>query len=179
MSRITIHRTAAVEPGEGRTLHGIVVPFGQTVDIDDQWGRYRERFERGAFLKTIEQRGEKIRLFSQHNRRSLPIGKATRLVETRRGLYAEFAIARTTDGDDALELVRTGVVDSFSVSFRPIRDRQDGDVVVRTEVALQEVSLVDTPAYSEALVGGIRSHNTPVPISVAAARLRLLDIESK
>ncbi len=171
-----LHRTAALEAGTGRTVHGIAVPFGETVEIIDGFGEYRERFERGAFARTIRERAGKIRLFTQHDRRRLPIGRATVLRETDRGLHVEFAIAETSDGDDALELIRSGIVDSFSIGFRPIRDRRDGDIVSRTEVALLEVSLVSEPAYPGALVGGVRSREARIPSTAAQARLRLLSL---
>ncbi|MGP3708944.1 HK97 family phage prohead protease [Gordonia paraffinivorans] len=145
MTSQILHRTAHLEPGTGRTVHGLAVPFGQVVEIDDAYGSYRERFERGAFRRTIADRAHKVKLFTQHDRRRLPIGKATELRETDDGLFAAFEVAATTAGDDALELIRSGVVDNFSIGFRPMRDRRDGDIVTRTEVALLEVSLVSDP----------------------------------
>ncbi len=172
-----LYRDASFEAGDGRTLFGRVVPYGQVAEVSDGTGVYQERFERGATARTIRERGHKIRLFTQHDRRRLPIGRAARLVEQDDGLHAEFEVARTRDGDDALELVRAGIVDSFSVGFTPVRERWDGEVLVRTEVALNEISLVDAPAYSGAVVAGIRSH-APLHYSAAdvARRLRLLNL---
>jgi uncharacterized protein len=63
-----------------------------------------------------------------------------------------------------------------SIGFRGIRERRDGDVRVRTEVALIEVSLVGMPAYEGALVGGVRSQSLVIPRAVAERRLRLLEL---
>jgi HK97 family phage prohead protease len=161
--------------GEGRTVHGIAMPFGEVATVNDGYGMYQERFEFGAFKHTIQNRGHKIRLFAVHSSmRKLPIGKATELREERDGLHAAFHVAETRDGDDALELVRTGVVDSFSISFRPIRDRKDKGVTVRTEVALVEVSLVGVPAYEGATVAGVRSASPALTVDIARRRLDLL-----
>jgi HK97 family phage prohead protease len=169
-------RTATLEPGTGRTIFGLAVPFGQAVDINEFGHSYQESFERGAFRKTIVERGSKVKLFDTHNTRKLPVGKATELVEKTDGLHVAFEIAATRDGDDALELVRSGVVDAFSVGFRPLRERQDGDVTVRTEVALMEVSLVGLPAYEGATIVGVRSNQFVIPKAAAERRLRLLDL---
>jgi HK97 family phage prohead protease len=97
------------------------------------------------------------------------------LVEQDDGLHGAFAIPSTREGDDVLELVRTGTLDSFSVGFTPIRDRRENDVIVRAEASLQEVSLVGLPAYSGAAIKGIRAQPV-ISKSIAAARLRLLNL---
>ncbi|HRD10511.1 MAG TPA: HK97 family phage prohead protease [Mycobacterium sp.] len=175
MSNI-LFRSADLSPGTGRTVFGTVVPYGQVAEVSDGGGyTYQERFEFGAFGRSISERGSKVRLFTGHETRKLPIGRAVELQEHVDGLHASFEIAATRDGDDALELVRSGVVDSFSIGFRGVRDRRDGDVVVRTEAALMEVSLVGMPAYPGALVAGVRSQSLVIPRSVAEARLSLLE----
>jgi HK97 family phage prohead protease len=176
LSTNTLYRTATLSAGTGRTIYGTAVPYGQNVDIRDGYGEYTERFEQGAFKRTIAERGHKVRLFTQHDKRRLPIGTATVLREDPAGLYAEFEVAATRDGDDALELVRSGVIDSFSIGFAPVREHRDNTgVVVRDEVKLHEVSLVSDPAYEGAKVAGVRSEQPFITNSTAAARLRLLD----
>lgn len=157
-------------------MFGIVVPYGQVAEVSDGGRPYRERFELGAFDRSIRERGSKVRLFTGHETRKLPIGKAVELREHTEGLHAAFDVAATRDGDDALELVRSGVVDSFSIGFRGVREHLDGEVVVRTEAALMEVSLVGIPAYPGATVAGVRAQRESlvIPRSVAAARLNLL-----
>lgn len=172
-----LYRSAELTPGTGRTVVGIAVPYGQVAVVSDGDGRsYREQFEFGACARTIRERGGKVKLLAQHDHRRFPIGKATSLVERSDGLHGEFAIPATAEGDDVLTLIRDGVLDSFSVGFRGIRDRWDGDVRVRTEVALIEVSLVGLPAYPGAEIAGVRSPQPLViPRSVARARVALLD----
>lgn len=147
----------------GRTIYGLAVPYSRTTTVNDGRGDYQEQFAPGAFQRSIQERGHKVRLFVQHDTRKLPIGKATQLEEHPDGLHVAFHVARTRDGDEALELVSSGTVDGFSIGFRGLRDHRAADgTVVRTEAALNEVSLVHSPAYADATVAGIRSvNNTP------------------
>ncbi|WP_169812633.1 phage major capsid protein [Nocardia acidivorans] len=145
---------------DGRTIYGRVVPYGEPAEIRESGVTYTERFAPGAFSRSIAERGGKVRLFAVHETRRLPIGRATELTEQADGLYGSFAVAATREGDDALELVRSGIVDAFSIGFRPIRQRHESGVTVRTEAALIEVSLVGMPAYEGAQIHGVRSADT-------------------
>ena len=53
----------------------------------------------------------------------------------------------TREGDDALELVRSGVLRGLSVEFRAIRDRFVGDLREIGRAVLDGLGLVDRPAY--------------------------------
>jgi HK97 family phage prohead protease len=143
--------------GTGRTVHGIIVPFDRVARVSDGGPSYDEMFERGAFKKTIQERGDRVKLLSQHLARTNPLGRATLLREDAAGLYGEFHVSKTNAGDEALELLRDGALDSFSVGFAPIKHVDRNRVKVRTEVGLREASLVTFPAYEGALVGGVRS----------------------
>jgi hypothetical protein len=67
-------------------------------------------------------------------------------------------VSRTNAGDEALELIRDGVVDAFSVGMKPVQEREPRrGYVERTEVKLLEASLVGFPAYEGARIAGIRS----------------------
>lgn len=159
---------------DGRTISGLVVPFGEVF----RFGSLRERFVRGAFTRTIAERGaSRVKLLQQHDEDSFPIGVATALREDSAGLFGDFRIAKTTRGDEALDLVKDGILDGLSVGFIPIASRANGDVTERTEVSLRHVGLVDDPAYNSARVHSVRATSTP-PLhpSVAMARLRLASI---
>lgn len=144
--------------GDGRTVYGLAVPFDREATVDDGYGPYQEVFRRGAFSKTVGEFASKVKLLGNHNRRKFPLGKATSLREDTAGLVGEFRISNTREGDEALELVRDGVLDSFSVGFAPVKDRKAAkNLVERLEVKLREVSLVAFPAYDGATVAGIRA----------------------
>lgn len=148
--------------GEGRTIAGIVVPFDATASVSDGGPRYEERFARGAFAKTIAERGDRVKLLMQHDHRE-PIGRATLLREDGAGLYGEFRVSAVPSGDQALQLVRDGVLDSFSLGFTPIKHSREGQVTVRTEVRLREASLVTFPAYDGARVLALRAALATLP----------------
>lgn len=143
---------------DGRTVYGIVIPFDTDAVVNDGYGPYTERFQRGAFAKTIKEREHRVKLCVNHDKVGrLPIGRALALKEDAAGLFGEFRVSRTAEGDDALTLIHDGVVDSFSAGFVPIKERKAGrNVVERTEVALTEVSVVSFPAYEKALIHGVR-----------------------
>lgn len=142
--------------GDGRTIHGIVVPFDRVAIVSDGGPAYEEAFQRGAFAKTIAERGDRVKLLLHHNRTANPLGRASLLREDSVGVYGEFRVSKTTAGDEAIELARDGAFDSFSVGFSPVKAEQRSSVTWRTEVALREVSLVTFPAYDGAIVGGVR-----------------------
>lgn len=146
--------------GTGRTVHGIVVPYGQVARVSDGGAPYREMFAPGAFARDLLARAGRytgVKLLFQHDSNT-PIGRATDLREDASGLYGAFQVTpEASRGEEALALLRDGVLDSFSVGFRPLEhDRRDG-VVVRTRAALREASLVTFPAYAGASVAGVRA----------------------
>lgn len=157
--------------GEGRTISGIVVPFDTVARVSDGGPAYDERFAFGSFGKTIKERGDRVKLLLQHDHRE-PIGRAVLLREDTAGLYGEFRVSAVPAGDQAIELVRDGVLDSFSVGFAAIKHTRDGDVTVRTEVALREASLVTFPAYDTARVLALRAALDGLPADERDALLR-------
>lgn len=172
-----LHRTATHDlttSGDGRTVYGVLMPFDVESTVDDGFGPYTESFQRGAFSKTIRENRNGIKLLVNHDKyRSLPIGKSIVLREDPHGLYGEFRVSQTRAGDEAITLVRDGVVDAFSVGFNPIQPPSFGPgAVKRTEVRLFEASLVGFPAYAGALVAGVRSEFSEDELERAATWLR-------
>lgn len=148
---------------DGRTVHGVAVPWDTPARVNDGFGPYTEVFRKGAFERTIRERGHKVKALANHDRRSLPLGRANLVREDAAGLYTEVRVSKTRAGDEALELVRDGALDAFSVGFIPVREREGPDgLVERTEVRLNEVSLVAFPAYDGAAIAGIRGDDLPV-----------------
>jgi len=147
--------------GEHRTVFGLVAPFDSPTPIVEYGRSFTEVIRRGAFTRTIRERGPaKVKLLAQHDARAMPLGRATDLVEDSRGLVGSFRISRTTAGDEALELLRDGALDAFSIGFTvPTggeRWANDGSREL-LELRLHEVSLVNFPAYEGALVAGVRA----------------------
>ena len=130
---------------EERTVSGIAVPYGDTIDL----GGIKERFERGAFIDPTD-----VKLFYGHKE---PIGKVVRGEDTDSGYMIEAVISDTERGNEVHTLLRDGVLNKFSVGFEPLVDERDDDgVVVRKQARLREVSVVAFPAYENASVLSVR-----------------------
>ena len=152
--------------GDGRTVHGILVPWNTPTRVFDQYGPtgrlapYDEAVDRGAFPDAV-QNPLRVKFLGHHNKQVNPLGRGALIRDDAAGQYGEFYVSKTAAGDDALELVRDGALDSFSVGFVPIDSVERDGVYVRTRGRLTEVSLVTFPAYDGALVGGVRSQELP------------------
>jgi HK97 family phage prohead protease len=157
-----------VRGGDGRTVRGIIVPWDTAATVDDGEGPYVEAFAPGAFDRYISEVGvERVKFLRHHKRNEDPIGRATLLRNDKAGQYAELYVSKTAAGDDVLELVRDGVLDAFSIGFRPGDFLPLDGVTYRTSAALDETSIVTFPAYADARVAGVR--NAPDLPSLLAA----------
>ncbi|MCZ4560709.1 HK97 family phage prohead protease [Rhodococcus sp. IEGM 1401] len=188
MSTSLLHRTTPLQlelrsdAADERIIAGIAAPFDSPAEINSWEGTFTEVIRKGAFAKTIRERGDRVKLLGLHNRSQMPLGRAVLLEERTEGLYAEFRVSRTQAGDEALELVRDGSLDHLSIGFRAITEIWDRKSTQRTltEVALSEVSLVLEGAYGDAAaVTGSRHADTQSLSSEAAQRrLRLLSLDN-
>jgi HK97 family phage prohead protease len=145
--------------GDGRTLVGRAVPYGQTIDVNDG----RERFLSGAFARQIDaNQVRSIKLHATHEgrRTDFAVGKTLTLEDRPDGLHGTWGLYDTPRGDEALYMVRTGEVTGLSVGFKALangtRIGPDG-AMERTAVHLDHVALATEPAYPEARILAVRS----------------------
>ena len=131
--------------GDGRTIVGIAVPYDVEQRINPS---LVEVFRKGVF-RDVTRAANRVKLLFQH-KTDAPIGRALMLEERDGGLYGEFRISKTEAGDEALELIRDGVLSNLSVGFQPLKDEKRGGVVNRIKAHLAEVSLVTFGAYGDA-----------------------------
>jgi hypothetical protein len=161
---------------DGRTVVGRAVPYDRAATVNDGRGPYEESFARGAFARSIAERGGRIPFLAHHLRQAMPLGRVTLLREDDAGLMMEARVSKTVAGDEALELIRDGALGGLSVSFSALpsgeRWSRDHSSVVRTEVRLREISAVSLPAYDDAVIVGVRSQG--LSVDVARARLDLI-----
>lgn len=140
---------------EERTFKGYASTFGNIDEVGDI-------IEAGAFSKSIQERGpngtKQIKVLWQHD---APLGMPTVMVEDSKGLYVEGKISKTRLGDEALELMRDGVVDRMSIGFSIPQGKALWDeakqVRVIKEVKLFEFSPVTFPANEMAVVTGVKN----------------------
>ena len=155
--------------GDGRTVFGILVPWGHPQRIDHE---LTEQFERGGADHVIEagERGRapgglpayRMHLSREHVRHGCaPIGRTVLLRDDAQGLYGDWRVSKTPTGDETLELINDGVYRELSVGFRsaPQWERRLPDgTVSRTRFDPFEAAVVLRGAYAgAAMVAGVRA----------------------
>jgi HK97 family phage prohead protease len=134
-----------------RTFKG----YASTWD-EDQVG---DVIHQGAFIKSISEAfpAKRIKVLWQH---SEPLGMPTEMYEDNYGLYVKGKVSKTRLGDEALELMRDGVVDRMSIGFMIPQGKSDYDedgVRHIREVKLMEFSPVTFPANEAAIITGVKN----------------------
>ena len=151
---------------DGRTLEALVVPYGETSTATPYEGG--ERFLPGAFKRSVGQfRAAKrsLLLFRSHDH-TRAIGKSESLTDTPEGLLASFRLARTPEGDAAIQEFREGILPGMSVGFRAIRDQRGMDGAREViEAALLEASMTPMGAYDNARGLALRTPAEPLDLS--------------
>jgi uncharacterized protein len=137
-----------------RLIVGVIAPYSETTYLTpDPAG---ERILRGAFKKSIAQRGGKIPLCRAHDH-SVKLGTSRRFTDDASGLIGEFVVNPGGPGDALLEDVRNGYLESMSVGFQPLIVGRGADGVREVkEARLHEVSMVAIPAYQGAALMSVR-----------------------
>jgi uncharacterized protein len=120
---------------------GKVVPYG----VFGNTSLGPVAFRAGAFAKPPET----VKLLLEHDGRR-PIGRATSFVDGPDHMTGTFKLSRTTAGRDALIEAAEGLRDGLSVgaNILDFEDTEEGYVVTSAE--LVEVSLVASPAFTQA-----------------------------
>ena len=113
----------------------------------------------GSFIKSINEAfpAKRIKVLWQH---SEPLGMPTEMYEDNIGLYVKGKVSKTRLGDEALELMRDGVVDRMSIGFMIPQGKADYDedgVRHIREVKLMEFSPVTFPANEAAIITGVKN----------------------
>lgn len=139
-----------------RQIIGVAVPWNQVADIRAVAGSYKESFRRGSIEDNIE---APVYFRHDHTSNGLSIGSILSAVSTDQGLEVTTKIYRSTKGDQVLADAIAGKLKNFSIGFNPIEHIEEDGVTVRTKVSLEEVSLVEHPAYTGAAVIEIRESN--------------------
>ena len=145
---ITREFQARLVETEERTIVGLAVPYGQEIDLT---GSLKERFEAGAIASV-----EDVKLFYGHEE---PIGKVLEGRDTEEGYEIVARISDTVRGNEVYTLLQDGVLNRFSVGFFPVKDRKEGQTIVRELVDLKEVSVVPFPAFEGAKITEVRSES--------------------
>jgi HK97 family phage prohead protease len=160
------------DDGDGRTLHGALLPWGVEARVLDCGRLVTETFERGALAATDPAR---VPLTATHPRdnQTLPIGRTVAIEERADAAWGEWLVSDTMIGNEVLALARDGVPLGLSIGFAEVpggnRWSPDRQRVTRTRALLDHVAVVRVPAYVGAGVVGVRSapgHPTPVLLAL-------------
>ena len=153
---------------DDRIVKGIAVPWDVEISVD---GWLTESFRRGVADHQNNPGGlQRIKFSSEHMYLGgKAVGVTRKLRNDSAGLYGEWYVSETRDGDDALTYALDNVMDQLSVGFRerpdgnewpidPATGRPSGRKVIRKKVDLFEVALVPEGAYGTgATVTGFRA----------------------
>ena len=132
---------------DNRVLEGTVVRYGDKARIA---GLFDEILEPDSL------RWEDVILNLQHDRaKPLARTEAGMQLTARDGVVSLRAeVAPTTYGNDALALVRSGVLRGFSVEMKVTEDRWSAGGTLRNirKASLKGIGLVDKPAYPDSTI---------------------------
>ncbi|MGD9915908.1 MAG: HK97 family phage prohead protease, partial [Rhizobiaceae bacterium] len=124
----------------------------------------RDVVERGAFARSLKERGASgIRMLFQHDPNE-PIGTWTDIREDERGLFVRGRLAGgVARAREVLSLMRGGALDGLSIGFRAVRSRKDAGSGVRRiiEADLWEISVVTFPMLPGARVESVKAAHLP------------------
>lgn len=155
---------------DGRTLEGMIVPYGEVADIaelDDAGDvvRYREQFlphslyNMAQGFKTRGGKGMNVPLLIDHNESFERMAGFATMIESRDdGAFATFRLY----DDSNIVKIRSILSEShtgLSIGFRDIRDpKLINGVVSRVQVFVGHVAATPVPTYANAAIGSIRSN---------------------
>ena len=155
--------------------------YASAYEVVDSYG---DVVKRGAFAKTIAERGSKIKLLWNHDSSAPPIGKFLSLEEDSYGLKVKGRLSNTPRGQEVLQLLREGSIDSMSIGYTTIKydyeQRDDLGREVRNlrEVRLYEVSAVNFPANEAATITQVKRQSELETILVQAEAYILSELKA-
>jgi HK97 family phage prohead protease len=141
---LTFSSHVEASDSERRIIAGKIVPFGEIGNTSAG----PVVFEKGSIK--IGDPG-KIKMLMQHKSEK-PIGRMQKYQEAEDGIYAQFKVSASMQGQDALILAQEQLVDGLSVGVEVIASKNEKNYIKVTSAVLKEVSLVETPAFANANV---------------------------
>ena len=140
--RLDFSTSITAADAKTRTIFGQIVPFG----VSGSTSLGPVIFEAGSLHI-----GENVKVLLEHDGRR-PVGKLVAHSANPSGIMGEMKISQTTAGSDVLVEAADGLRDGISVGANIIEHTvKDGNIIVQS-AELVEVSLVTSPAFSDARV---------------------------
>jgi len=132
---------------ERRMITGTIMEYGAT----GQTSAGPVVFEQGSIQMPSAGR---IKLLAQHNAND-PIGRAQSFSTQGNFIYGSFKISSSSKGTDYLTLAAEDLVSGLSVGVEVIASLPKDDYLLVTSARLVEVSLVESPAFENAIVTSV------------------------
>jgi HK97 family phage prohead protease len=181
-------RYAPIAAPAGRRISGYAARFNVKSKPGAVAGDGREVLEPGCFAAALAAPDADLRLYWSHDR-TRPLARQSagnlKVWEDREGLRFEATLPDTPLGDEALELVRTGIVREMSFGFsmkngRERKSMEGGETVYRIYRvgSIREISLVAEPAYPETSAEARQRRPSPIE-TFRAARAEQLRINQR
>ncbi len=143
---------------------GIFEGYAIVWDVIDSYGT---RFKKGCCSKTLDERGDKIKILNQHNTNE-PIGKPLAMAEDDIGLHVRGQlVAGVQKADEMRALMDAQVIDGLSIGFSTLQEKPGKLARDITEIKLYEFSPVTFPSNEEAAITGFRAEITVEPDNAA------------
>lgn len=137
---------------KGRRVSGYL----STWDVKDSYG---DIVVKGAFSKTLKERGDDIFFLNQHNWKQ-PFGKFDTLMEDDKGLYfVSQKMPDTSYANDVLKLYEAGILKEHSIGYVTMKDdldKEDGTRYLK-ELKLYEGSVVTIGANRDTPFTGFKA----------------------
>ena len=128
---------------DGRTLAGTAIRYGEASRIGD----FEERFEPGAFGMVSDLDVILNFQHDQHKPLARTGGGGLVLTDSRDSLRWTATLPQTRDADDALSLVRSGVLRGSSIEFKAVNESWSGSTRTIKRAFLGGLAVVDQPAH--------------------------------
>ena len=128
--------------------------------------------EKGAFVRTIQEDFERIKILSQHNDCDLPVGKPLELREDEKGLFIRGKISDTQKGRDIKTLMKDGVLNELSIGYEAVEFEVDSDSVRRLkEVKLWEISVVTWAMNEQARIDDVKALAENLKLEIKSGKI--------
>ena len=142
--KLTFSSQVEAADGERRVIAGKIVPFEEVGNTS---------VGKVVFARNSIEIGDpgKIKMLMQHSPER-PIGRMQKFNQAEDGIYAQFKISNSMQGQDALILAGEQLIDGLSVGVDVNKSVQKKEYLYVTSATLREVSLVESPAFTAAQV---------------------------
>jgi HK97 family phage prohead protease len=148
---VSVSAAAGVVP----TISGVAVPWNVEATVSDGT---QVRFLEGS----LPEDGPAPKLIESHDMAQIR-GIVTGRLSTAEGMEFEAQIARTSAGNDVVELLKMGAIDAVSVGVNPTKFHYEDTTMVIEAGEWVELSLVAVPAFAGARISQVAASEPDDP----------------